>query len=126
MPYSQGIGQEIQAPNCLLDAQACDHSVSFFHHCSLPFKQPVKDFEGDGLEIRAGDGARTPDSLLGRKRLRYRRSPDIHLHYSRLHTIHLQCERARQNGSRAFADDAGQKTLRELTAGGHTTERHYT
>jgi hypothetical protein len=27
----------------------------------------VKHFEGDGLERRAGDGARTRDSLLGRQ-----------------------------------------------------------
>src|SRR5579872_4586541 len=42
---------------------------SIWHHCSLPFKRPVKHFEGDGLEGGAGDGARTRDSLLGRQEL---------------------------------------------------------
>ena len=42
-------------------------AVSLCHHCSLPIKRPVKDFESDGLRRGAGDGARTRDSLLGRQ-----------------------------------------------------------
>src|SRR6266705_3224729 len=44
-------------------------AVSLCYHCSLPIKRPVKHFEGDGLTRRAGDGARTRDSLLGRQEL---------------------------------------------------------
>jgi hypothetical protein len=43
--------------------------VSPGHHCSLPMKRPVKHFESDGSKRRAGDGARTRDSLLGRQEL---------------------------------------------------------
>jgi hypothetical protein len=42
-------------------------AVSPAHHCSLPIKRPVKHFESDGSKRRAGDGARTRDSLLGRQ-----------------------------------------------------------
>jgi hypothetical protein len=42
-------------------------AVSICHHCSLPLKRPVKHFESDGSKRRAGDGARTRDSLLGRQ-----------------------------------------------------------
>jgi len=37
------------------------------HHCSLLLKRPVKHFENNGFGRRAGDGARTRDSLLGRQ-----------------------------------------------------------
>ncbi len=37
------------------------------HHCSLPMKRPVKHCEDNGFSRRAGDGARTRDSLLGRQ-----------------------------------------------------------
>jgi hypothetical protein len=42
---------------------------SICHHCSLPIKRPAKHFESDGSKERAGDGARTRDSLLGRQEL---------------------------------------------------------
>ena len=42
-------------------------AVSLAHHCSLPIKRPVKHFESDGFDARAGDGTRTRDSLLGRQ-----------------------------------------------------------
>jgi hypothetical protein len=42
-------------------------AVSICHHCPLPFKWPVKHFESDGFDKRAGDGTRTRDSLLGRQ-----------------------------------------------------------
>jgi hypothetical protein len=44
-------------------------AVSICHHCSLPVKRLVKHFESDGSKRRAGDGARTRDSLLGRQEL---------------------------------------------------------
>ena len=44
-------------------------AVSICHHCSLPVKRPVKHFESDGFDTRAGDGTRTRDSLLGRQEL---------------------------------------------------------
>jgi hypothetical protein len=44
-------------------------AVSLAQHCSLPFKRPVKHFESDGFDVRAGDGTRTRDSLLGRQEL---------------------------------------------------------
>jgi len=48
----------------------CDRqktAVSSGYHCSLVLKRLVKHFESDGSKRRAGDGARTRDSLLGRQ-----------------------------------------------------------
>jgi hypothetical protein len=42
-------------------------AISSDHHCPLPIKWLVKDFEKGGSESGAGDGTRTRDSLLGRQ-----------------------------------------------------------
>jgi hypothetical protein len=46
-------------------------------------------------------------ACLEGRRLRSRRSLDLHRPYSRFHTVHVQCERAWQKLSRAFFSPVG-------------------
>jgi hypothetical protein len=60
------------------------------------------------VEVRAGDGARTRRSAcLEDRRLRYRRSLDLHRPYSWLYTVYLHCERAWQKMSHAIFSPFG-------------------
>ncbi len=56
-------------------------------------------------------GCQPATACLEGRRLRSRRSPGLHWPHSRFHTVHVQCEQARENMSRAFFSPFG-KTCR--------------
>ena len=64
-------------------------------------------------------GLEPATACLEGRRLRYRRSLDLHRPYSRFYTVHVQCERAWQNMSRAFFSLFGKTRCSQLGTGGH-------